>query len=171
MRTALQWSAVFRERFGVELPAGYPSVINQEGSWVTPVADRIGCKRLGMEHEPFYPIGALASLVEYEADSIFAAQEIRAEWSLPEGIVLIESDPHLWLALDYRKQDRNPTVVLIDDEGNIALVANSFGEFVSQLLPYSSVYNDEGELLISCEQVAQGAAISMSVNSGAVDSE
>ncbi|MEH6944917.1 SMI1/KNR4 family protein, partial [Bacillus sp. JJ722] len=66
------------------------------------------------------------------------------EWDLPQDILIFSGDGNFWYALDYRKKQKNPSVIYIESEDNTIInVANSFEEFLDKL--YVHDYEDEEE--------------------------
>lgn len=72
---------------------------------------------------------------------ILATGYLTAEWSLPEGLVLLTGDGHTWIALDYRDSGPAgpPSVVWLDVEDDDELpLADSFEDFLAALVPGST---------------------------------
>lgn len=66
---------------------------------------------------PYYPEykDALPSIepIHFEKDDIgiLSSQEILVEAGLPQGLIVLWTDFHEWLVLDYRKEKEHPSVV------------------------------------------------------------
>jgi len=138
----------FETTYGFKLPVEYPKYIDASGTWVVrlPPCDTDSTRYYF--GEGFYEIGTLSGLDPDSYRSIFDSADLVETWELPKKLLLIEGDGHTWLALDYRESQEEPKVIVIEsDEGNSLLVANSFKEFISKLLPYDSVYDKDGNLI------------------------
>ncbi len=59
------------------------------------------------------------------------------EWNLPEKQIVLNSDGHCNITLDYRKDEKAPVVTWIDAEMKEDIqLANSFEEFLAGLIPF-----------------------------------
>jgi hypothetical protein len=78
-------------------------------------------------------------------DGILMTAYMIEEWGMPEGIVLLSSEGHTSIALDYRASGPSgpPTVAWIDVEmGEEAQLAESFEAFVAALVPEDTFFDD-----------------------------
>jgi hypothetical protein len=138
----------FEKEYGVKLPSEYVNFANKKDSWVVklPAANTESTKYYF--GEGYYQITRFYSLDPNEAGSVFDSAYLIETWDLPKELVLIDGDGHTWLALDYRDLKKIPRVIVIEsDEGNSLVVADNFKEFISTLLPYDSVYDDNGAII------------------------
>lgn len=78
--------------------------------------------------------------------SITQTTYMTKEWGLPDGLVLLDGDGHIWIALDYRQiKDNPPVIYLVSDTGQYITIADSFAEFLKKMVPFESVYDEDGE--------------------------
>ena len=76
--------------------------------------------------DELYGIGTESSLL----DSPYLIEE----WDLPKNIIQILGVGNTWIALDYRKDSENPSVILIDEEGaGVQTLAPDFESFINGL--------------------------------------
>lgn len=67
-------------------------------------------------------------------ESIQVSEYLIDEWGLPKKVVLISGDGHTWIAFDYRYTDENPSIILIDHDGEeIIEIAPDFESFLNGL--------------------------------------
>ena len=100
--------------------------------------------------ERFYAIGTFASIDPNSEYSIHKCISNGLEWGLPVTYVPIEGDGHRWLVLDYTDSVTEPKVKIAEtDEGRSLVLAKSFDEFLSKLLPYRDVYDLDGNVIFS----------------------
>jgi len=80
--------------------------------------------------------------IHFEKDdlSILSSKELLEEAELPQGLIVLWTDFHEWLVLDYRKEKEHPTVVNIvenylsdKEEWEFHKIADSFDDFLNQL--------------------------------------
>lgn len=138
----------FKERCGFELPKEYILFQEVENGMVfkIPRSDNRLLKRYF--GEGFYTTGNIASIDPNADYSIYDSASSGWDWGLPEDCIAIEGDGHTWLALNYRASSKNPSVVVFEtDGGNSLVVAKSFKEFMSGLLPYEDVYDRDGNVI------------------------
>lgn len=139
---------IFESKYGFKLPDQYIKFAGTNDAWVVklPPCDTNSTKYYF--GEGFYEIGEFSGLNPDKYCSIFDSAGLVKEWELPTQLVLIYGDGHTWLALDYRCSDTEPKVIVIEsDEFNYLVVANNFNDFVKSLLPYESVYDDDGNII------------------------
>lgn len=56
------------------------------------------------------------------------------EWGMPVGLIMLNGDGHLWIALDYRETKDNPSVIFIDNEsGQMIELAKNYDDFINSL--------------------------------------
>ncbi|AMX01071.1 hypothetical protein ATY39_10155 [Rummeliibacillus stabekisii] len=84
--------------------------------------------------------------IHFEKDdlSILSSKELLEEANLPQGLIVLWTDFHEWLALDYRKEKQHPTVVYIvenylsdEEEWEYHKIADTFDDFLNQLFRIS----------------------------------
>jgi hypothetical protein len=139
---------VFEKEYGVKLPNDYVKYTNCDESWVVKLTPPDTGSTKPYFGEGFYSIGDFSGVDPDKYLSIFDSAYLSDTWDLPEKLVLIDGDGHDWIALDYRDSDTTPKVIVIESEGGESVVvANSFEEFVSMLLPYESVYDPDGNII------------------------
>lgn len=140
----------FKEKYGFTLPKEYVKFSESEE---TKVVKLPSCENETLKYyfgEGFYEIGTFASVDPNSEYSIYSSISSGREWGLPETYVPLEGDGHTWLALDYGDSFTEPKVVVTEtDEGNSLVVANTFNEFVSNLLQYEEVYDLNGNVIYS----------------------
>ena len=72
---------------------------------------------------------------------ILSSSYLIEEWDLPLNIVLFAGDGHTWIALDYRKGNENPSVLLLDEDGaGTKTLASSFATFIEGLTTMESFH-------------------------------
>ncbi|GEL05350.1 SMI1/KNR4 family protein [Rummeliibacillus stabekisii] len=85
--------------------------------------------------------------IHFEKDdiSILSSKELLEEAELPQGLIVLWTDFHEWLVLDYRKEKEHPTVVCIvenyfsdEEEWEFHKIADTFDDFLHQLFRISS---------------------------------
>lgn len=79
-------------------------------------------------------------------DGILKTAYMIEEWEMPQGIVLLSTEGHTSIALDYRASGPAgpPTVAWIDVEmGEEAQLAETFEAFVAALVPESTFPDDD----------------------------
>ena len=71
------------------------------------------------------------------------------EWGLPELVIPLQGDGHTWIAFDYRDSvNGQPRVIFIESDDNLYhVLTKNFDEFVSALIPYNEVYDNEGNVI------------------------
>jgi len=140
----------FKEKYGFMLPKEY---VKLSESKETKVVKLTSCENETLKYyfgEGFYEIGAFASVDPNSEHSIYSSISSGREWGLPKTYVPLEGDGHTWLALDYGDSFTEPKVIVTEtDEGNSLVVANTFNEFVSNLLQYEEVYDLNGHVIYS----------------------
>lgn len=99
------------------------------------------------EHEDGYlSIEYLYGISASEDEGILQTIYLRQEWELPDHIILLNSDGHESIFLDYRLSKSKPSVTFIDLEQEIEYkLADNFEEFMAKL-EHSSDGNDEESL-------------------------
>jgi hypothetical protein len=115
---------------GVKLPETYKQLILiQNGGYIAYNA-----------HPSPVPTNWAADHVQVDAlmaiseDGILSSHYYIQEWGLPEGLVLLHGDGHMWIALDYRQTDEDPPVIFIDSEAEqIVELAPDFDTFLNGL--------------------------------------
>ena len=140
----------FAEKFGFILPKEYVNLSNSEETKVVKLPP---CENEALKYyfgEGFYEIGTFASVDPNAENSIYSSISSGREWGLPNTYVPLEGDGHTWLALDYSDSSIEPKVVVAEtDDGNSLVVANTFNEFISNLLEYEEVYDSDGNIIYS----------------------
>jgi len=146
--TAKEAFSYFEEKYGFHLPEEY---VNFSGTNETKVVKLPSCDKESLKFyfgEGFYEIGSFASIDPNDENPIYQNVSSGREWGLPNTFVPLEGDGHTWLALDYSDSSREPKVVVVEtDDGNSLIVANSFNEFISNLLQYEEVYDLDGNMI------------------------
>ncbi len=73
--------------------------------------------------------------VDLERDSaLFDSKKLVKEWGLPEPLVLIHGDGHVWTALDYREPTDEPPVIFIEsDTLKFVILAERFSLLLARL--------------------------------------
>mgnify|MGYP000966082050 CR=1 FL=1 len=141
---------LFKEKYGFTLPEEYIKLSESEEKKVVKLPP---CKDEDLEYyfgDGFYEIGTLASVDPNSEYSIYSSISSGREWGLPKTYVPLEGDGHTWLALDYGDSLTEPKVIVTEtDKGNSLVVANTFNEFVSNLLQYEEVYDLDGNVIYS----------------------
>ncbi|MGD9171213.1 MAG: SMI1/KNR4 family protein [Candidatus Thiodiazotropha sp.] len=139
---------MFEKEHGVKLPDKYIMYAGTNDSWVVELPPCNTDSTKNYFGDGFYTIGRFSGLDPEKYRSIFDSAGLVKEWGLPKKLVLIDGDGHTWLALDHRDSDTEPNVIVIEsDEFNYLIVANSFNDFLKQLLPYESVYDMDGNVI------------------------
>lgn len=83
-----------------------------------------------------YEIGSFLGADAGSSLTILDSPALAREWGLPESVLPIEGDGHVWLSFDYRQPGEEPAVVLcFSDSGEIVPVARTFDELVRGLMP------------------------------------
>jgi len=86
-------------------------------------------------------------LNENNTGCILSTKYLINEWGLPERLVLFDGDGHTWMALDYRVREIDPPVIFIEsDNYSYVEIAKNFSDLINKIVPYESIYDDEGEL-------------------------
>ena len=95
-----------------------------------------GCYEIGS----FLGVDAVASL------TILDSPALAREWGLPDSVLPIEGDGHVWLSFDYRHSSEEPALVLcFSESGEIVPVASTFDELVRGLRPRAENHNGQPE--------------------------
>jgi hypothetical protein len=138
--------------FGVEFPSALLDLLReQNGGYIEELL--VPVQEAFQEVERYYLGDGFVSVGQFfgidpapMADgSIYCSARMTEEWELPAGLVLLDGDGHTWLGLDYRGAKRDPGVVyVIADGGLVVPLASSFEAFVRALVPYSSVFDEDG---------------------------
>ncbi|MDQ0216682.1 hypothetical protein J2S13_003156 [Oikeobacillus pervagus] len=69
-----------------------------------------------------------------EEGGILESDYLIKEWGLPKEVVLISGDGHTWIAFDYRNTNKEPPVILIENDGEeIIELAPNFETFLNGL--------------------------------------
>lgn len=77
---------------------------------------------------------SIESINGIDLDLTMRNKEIAAEWELPDGLVVLCGDGHVFIALDYRQQSEEPTVIYLESASmSFVTLANSFQEFLDSL--------------------------------------
>ncbi len=83
-----------------------------------------------------YEIGDFLSVAANDRLTIFDSPALAQEWGLPESVLPIEGDGHIWLAFDFRGSNKEPSVVLwFSDSGETVPIAESFELLIRNLIP------------------------------------
>lgn len=86
-------------------------------------------------------------LNENNTGCILSTKYMTNEWDLPERLVLLDGDGHTWVALDYRVREFDPPIIFIEtDNYSHVEIAKNFSDLINKMVPYESIYDDEGEL-------------------------
>lgn len=139
----------FEKENNLKFPKEFISFQNSDQTWVTrlPPADTKVLKHYF--GSGFYVFNSLFRFEEDETSSVLYSFSDAKEWGLPESILPIDGDGHTWLALDYRSDRIIPTVIVIESDFCESLeVAKNFRDFINGVLPYESVYNYDGEVIL-----------------------
>lgn len=139
---------------GVQLPAAYLALMREHnGGYVDEQLLRV-VAAIPAELQPYIDhgyvsIGSIAGLnSDPEADGgLLQTAYLTQEWDLPAGLVLLDGDGHTWVALDYRGAAAEPPVIFLEAySGAHVVIARDFADFLRRLVPFESVYDDDGEL-------------------------
>jgi len=88
------------------------------------------------------------SLDENDEGGILYGKSLALDSGLPDGIIPLEGDGHTWVAFDYRDNAIEPKIIFIESGELLSFkLANNFSELISKLLPYDSVYNEDGDII------------------------
>ena len=140
--------SLFEEKYGFRLPKEY---VNFSGTSETKVVKLPPCENETLEYyfgERFYEIGSFANVDPNAEKNIYSSISSGLEWGLPNTYVPLEGDGHTWLALDYSNSLTDPKVIVTEtDEDNSLVVANSFNEFIENLLQFEEVYDLDGNVI------------------------
>lgn len=140
----------FKEKYGFVLPTGYLALSISEETKVVTLPPIKSEKLKYLFGERFYEIGTVASVDPNAEYSIHKCISNGLEWGLPDTYVPIEGDGHRWLVLDYGDSLTEPKVRIAEtDEGCSLVLAKSFDEFVSRLLPYKDAYDSDGNVIFT----------------------
>lgn len=138
----------FKEKYGFTLPKEYVKLSGLAKNKVVKLPPRVNEALKYYFGDGFYEIGTFASVDPNSKYSIYSSISSGREWGLPKKYVPLEGDGHTWLALDYGDSLTEPKVIVTEtDEGNSLIVANTFEEFISNLLQYEEVYDLDGNLI------------------------
>jgi hypothetical protein len=77
----------------------------------------------------YVPLPAFLSI-----EAILQAEERRAEFGTPSGVIAIASGAHEWLGLDYRTGDEPSVVFQESEEAVLEAVAQSFDDLLAGLV-------------------------------------
>lgn len=112
----------FEQEYGVTLPDSYRDLILPGGMTVN-VSKRVRPGRSGSHPLDYYLsqdghliVNEIFGVIGEEHETIFCTRYMTAEWDLPSGLVLLEGDGHMWIALDYRIVQLDPPVIMIESE-------------------------------------------------------
>lgn len=141
----------FEAEYDVTLPAKYVEAVTDPG--YDPRSDAVLALEIGREQrwlcevasEGYLSVDVIFGLVDTGEGSIFNTSYLCAEWGLPAGLVLLGGDGHFWIALDYRVCSGPPVILIDSDSGDVARLADTFDRFLHALVPYESVWNEDGE--------------------------
>ncbi|WP_167495973.1 SMI1/KNR4 family protein [Shewanella polaris] len=138
----------FENKYGLNLPSKYIEVSGSRSTKVIKL-NSTDIESLNFYFDDgFYEIGRFASIDPNHKNSIYDNISSGREWGLQNKFIPLEGDGHTWLALDYRESNVEPKVVVTEtDDGNSLVVANSFDEFISNLLRYEEVYDLNGNII------------------------
>jgi len=140
----------------VQLPTSYLDFLaEQNGGYVDDQLIEVPSNAVPDTLRPFVSdgfvtIGSIAGICDADSiGSICHTPYLLREWSLPDRLVLLDGDGHSWIALDYRTGTDDPPVILIESDGGTHLVlAPNFSALLASFVPYDSVYDDDGQLLL-----------------------
>lgn len=140
----------FKEKYGFTLPKEYVELSESSGTKVVKLPP---CENESLKYYfggGFYEVGTFPSVDPNAEHSIYGSISSGREWGLPNSYVPLEGDGHTWLALDYGDSSGEPKVIVTEtDDGNSLIVANTFNEFVLNLLQYEEVYDLDGNVIYS----------------------
>jgi len=135
------------EILGVKLPAAYLDMLKIQNGGETqglvfPTKVKTSWADNHVSFDEMFGIDFLDTESEEEAIdtsdfNILDTVEIVKEWNLPEKQIVINSDGHCNISLDYRLDENAPVVswIDVDNEEDIQL-ASSFEEFLKGLVPF-----------------------------------
>ncbi|MFD2561485.1 SMI1/KNR4 family protein [Aquimarina rubra] len=144
------------EKLGYSLPESYKDFIKNynknyfEDYSVIPINETIPDNLKYYLGEGFWTINSIyrISLDENDTKSILYGKSLAVEWGLPNDIIPLEGDGHTWLAFDYRDCIIEPTIIFIESDALLSFkLAENFTELLNILLPYDSVYNENGDII------------------------
>lgn len=137
--------SVAEHKLGVKLPDEFIKLLKiQNGGYTHGFAFPMNQKTTWAEdHVPLKDLfGIVTDPSITTAQNILDTSYMTEEWGLPEKQVLLSGEGHWWITLDYRNGDI-PIVAWIDvDCGENIIIANSFSQFVSGLVPISQYEED-----------------------------
>ncbi len=108
-------------------PIGLPADLTP-----VPVAEPVPEKMEYFVDDGHVSVGHFLGTRIKDGEYFLEAAYLAMEWEIPDKMVLIAGDGHIWFALDYRTIRTNPPVVfLAGDEWLPVRVANSFEDFMS----------------------------------------
>jgi hypothetical protein len=140
----------FRDQYGFTLPKEYVKLSESKEAKVVKLPTCENKSLIYYFGEGFYEIGNFASVDPNAEHSIYSSICSGREWGLPKTYVPLEGDGHRWLVLDYGDSLTEPKVIVTETvDGNSLVVANTFNEFVSNLLQYEEVYDLDGNVIYS----------------------
>jgi hypothetical protein len=124
----------------VELPVEFVELLRiQNGGYTKGFAHPMSQKTTwAKDHVPFEELAGIVTDASIEScQNILRSAEMATIWGVPPRQVLLCGDGHYWITLDYRN-GLTPSVAWIDVEcGEDFQVAESFGAFLSGLVPAS----------------------------------
>nr|MDH3176515.1 SMI1/KNR4 family protein [Bacillus pumilus] len=129
------------DKLGVTLPDTYKKLILEQNGGYT-VHNAFPTTHSNSWAEDHIQFNHLPGIDEDEG--IMDSAYLIKEWELPEGLVLINGDGHIWVAMDYRKTKENPAIHYFDVEMEEDFkLADSFDEFIERL--YTAEYTVDEE--------------------------
>ena len=148
--------AQVEQKLGFTLPKSYTDFMKNfneeffEDPYVIPIKETIPANLKYYLGEGFWEINTICKipLDENDTEGILDEKSVAADWGLPNEIIPLEGDGHTWVAFDYRNNSKEPEIVFIESDNLLSLkLANNFAEFLDMLLPYNSVYDDDGNII------------------------
>lgn len=139
------------KRLRVRLPVAYVALLRRQNGG--PVQERIIRAQGAVDKETQYYLTDGHAMLESlagvtlteDSRSVMQTPAVVAEWDLPKKLVLIDGEGPTWIALDYRKNESRPGVVLIvADAGPPVQLAPSFRDFLAALVLFDEVYDEDG---------------------------
>ncbi|AXR06760.1 SMI1/KNR4 family protein [Salinimonas sediminis] len=88
--------------------------------------------------EGFWGINSIAGISSDKSNSegILYTAQAAFEWGVEKQIIALEGDGHTWIALDFRENKDDPTVIFIETEKLLSFqIARSFDDFLNKIVP------------------------------------
>lgn len=123
------------EKMGYALPQSYVDLLLEQNG------GSLYLNRFPLENyeEGYMEVDYLWGIDKNGKQGICKSKYLIEEWELPKNLIILNGDGNNWIALDYRQNSSNPSVLFLENESNIEItLAKDFKIFISEL------YRDEG---------------------------